>query len=168
MRFKNFFSYVQHQTDRLLWSHRCYAWVYMNDIVIFSRTLTDHLKHLHVMFQLFAKKRISISSKKSFINYSSVILLDQKIDDFDLTISVEKLKTIISLNFSQTLHMLDIYLDIINWLRNYVSYYAQIVESLQRCKTELSVNLLKNNLNARWSKIDKRTFEFIKLKVRFF
>ncbi len=72
----------------------------MNDIVIFSKTLKDHLKHLHVVFQLFSKKRISILSKKSFIDYSSVILLDQKVDDFDLTISVEKLKTITSLNFS--------------------------------------------------------------------
>lgn len=140
----------------------------MNDIVIFSRTLKDHLKHLHVVFQLFSKKRVSISSKKSFIDYSSVILLDQKVDDFDLTISVEKLKTIISLDFSWTLHALNIYLNMIDWLRNYVSYYAQIVESLQRRKTELSVNLLKNNLNTHWSKINKRTFELIKLKVRFF
>ncbi len=140
----------------------------MNDIVIFSRTLKDHLKHLHVVFQLFSKKRVSISSKKSFIDYSSVILLDQKVDDFDLTISVEKLKTIISLDFSWTLHALNIYLNMIDWLRNYVSYYAQIVESLQRRKTELSVNLLKNNLNTYWSKINKRTFELIKLKVRFF
>jgi len=168
MRFKNSSSYVQHQTDQLLWSHWCYAQVYMNDIVIFSRTLKDHLKHLHVMFQLFSKKRVSISSKKSFIDYSSVILLNQKVDDFDLTISVEKLKTIISLDFSRTLRALNIYLDMIDWLRNYVSYYAQIVESLQRCKTELSVNLLKNNLNARWSEINKRTFESIELKVRFF
>jgi len=86
----------------------------MNDIVIFSRTLKDHLKHLHVMFQLFSKKKVSISSKKLFIDYSSVILLNQKVDDFDLTISVEKLKTIISLDFSRTLRALNIYLDMID------------------------------------------------------
>jgi len=126
------------------------------------------LKHLHAVFQLFSKKRVSISSKKSFIDYSSIILLNQKVNDFNLTISVEKLKTIISLDFSWTLRALNIYLNIIDWLRNYVSYYAQIVESLQRHKTKLSVDLLKNNLNAHWSEIDKRAFESIKLKVRFF
>ncbi len=168
MKFKNSSSYVQRQIDRLLWSHQRYAWAYMNDIVIFSRTLKNHLKHLHVVFRLFLKKRISISSKKSFIDYSSVILLDQKVDDFDLTTSVEKLKIITSLNFSWTLRALNIYLDMIEWLRNYVSYYAQIVESLQRRKTDLSVNLLKNNLNAHWSEISKRIFKLIELKIRFF
>ncbi len=124
MKFKNSSSYVQHQIDQLLWSHRRYAQAYMNDIVIFSRTLKNHLKHLHVMFKLFSKKRISISSKKPFIDYSSVILLDQKVNDFDLTTLVKKLKIITSLNFSWTLRALNIYLDMIEWLRNYVSYYA--------------------------------------------
>lgn len=111
IKFKNSSSYVQRQIKWLLWSHWRYARAYMNDIVIFSRTLKNHLKHLHVVFRLFSKKRISISSKKSFIDYSSVILLDQKVDDFDLTTSVEKLKIITSLNFSWTLHALNIYLN---------------------------------------------------------
>ncbi len=100
MKFKNSSLYVQHQTDWLLWYHQRYAQVYINDIVIFSRTLKDNLKHLHAVFQLFSKKRVSISSKKSFINYSSMILLNQKVNNFDLIISVEKLKTITSLDFS--------------------------------------------------------------------
>ncbi len=55
MKFKNSSSYVQRQIDRLLWSHRRYARAHMNNIVIFSRTLKNHLKHLHVVFRLFYK-----------------------------------------------------------------------------------------------------------------
>jgi len=39
---------------------------------------------------------------------------------------------------------------------------------LQRRKTDLLINLLKNNSNACWSEINKRIFESIKLKIRFF
>lgn len=152
MSFKNSSSYVQRQTDRILRSHWDYAKVYMNNIIIFSRSLKDHLNHLKVIFELFASLWILLSSSKTFLNYSFIILLKQKMNDFDLVTTIEKLKTITKLWFSATLNELNIYLDLIKWLQNYVQSYAQIIKSLQRRKILLLKQVLKE-----LSKFRKRT-----------
>ena len=81
---------------------------------MFNRTLKKHLIHLHVVFQLLDSYDISLSSKKSFLNYSIVTLLKQKVDVFDFIIAIDKLKIISKLNFLYTLKNLKIYLKLID------------------------------------------------------
>lgn len=96
--------------------------------------------------------RISLSFRKAFLDYSFVTLLEQKVNELDLVTTAEKLKAIIKLKFSATLKKLNIYLDLIDWLRDYVQSYAQIVKLLQKRKTLLLRQILKN-----LSKFRKRT-----------
>jgi len=155
MRFKNSLSYVQRQTDKILRSHRVYAKVYMNDIVIFSHTLEKHLKHLHAIFSLFRRLHVCLAPMKSFLEYSFVFLLEQKIDDFELTTSTKKLVVISSFRFPQSFKKLETYIELIEYLRNYVSYYAQMAESLQKRKTALSREVSKGLDNARKTKTSR-------------
>ncbi len=76
--FENFPAYVQRQTDRLLRPFRAFARAYVDDIVIFSKPLEEHLRHLAAIFSLFVKKGISIKPSKAFLGYSTVQLLGQK------------------------------------------------------------------------------------------
>ena len=57
---------------------------------------------------------INFSSKKSFLNYFTVALLNQKIDAFDFIIVNEKLNAITRLNFSYTFKNLKTYFDLID------------------------------------------------------
>ena len=66
----------------------------MDDVVIFSETLDDHVKYLRFIFKLFAKYNILINPKKIFLGYLFVNLLGQKVDSLELTTSEEKLKAI--------------------------------------------------------------------------
>ena len=137
MNYKNSSTYVQRQIDRLLREYRHFARAYVNDIVVFSRTKIEHEAHLRKVFSMLDKNNISIKSIKIFLSYSSVSLLDQKIDSLDLITSEEKLKTIVKLRFFRTLRQLETYLDLIDWLRDYIAHYADIFKSLQDKKIEL-------------------------------
>ena len=110
MRFKNSSSYVQRRIDAILRDFRDFARVYVNDIVVFFNILEKHITHLHSMFQRLNFYDISLFFKKFFLDYSTIALLDQKVDVFDLIIAIDKLKIIIKLNFSYTLKNLKIYL----------------------------------------------------------
>lgn len=92
----------------------------MNDIVIFSQNLDEHFKHLRVIFTLFITLRICLTLKKIFQKYFSVNLLEQKINDLKLITAANKLAAIIKLKFLITLNKLDTYLDLTDWLCNYV------------------------------------------------
>ncbi len=92
---------------------------------------------MRAVLGLFVKFNVSVNLKKAFINYSSVKLLGQKINSFELATNKEKLKAITSLKFLYTLNVLKHYLGFTDWLRQFISYYAFITKPLLDRKTEL-------------------------------
>jgi len=56
--------------------YRSFAHVYVDNIVIFSKTFDKHVEHLYTIFDLFNSKRIILLTKKFYLEYSIVTLLD--------------------------------------------------------------------------------------------
>ena len=134
MKFKNSSTYVQRQIDRLFRQHRAYARVYVDDIVMFSRIKKKHETHFRVVFQILKKNNISIKFIKTFLDYSSISLLNQKVNFLNLVTTIEKLKIIVKLRFSNNLRQLKSYLNFIDWMRDYISFYVDISKFLQKRK----------------------------------
>jgi hypothetical protein len=103
--------------------------------------MTKHVTHLIKIFEILIENEISINSKKTFIEYSSIQLLEQRVDSLNLFTDEEKLKAIAKLKFSRILKQLKTYLDLIEWMREYVLNYASVSQSLQDRK----ILLLKNS-----------------------
>jgi hypothetical protein len=141
MNYKNSSSYVQRQTNLMLKNLRDFVKAYMNDIIIFFKTLNDHFLHLREIFQRLWHYNVVLNLKKIFLKYSFIILLNQIVDVLKLTIAEEKLVAIVNLIFLLTLKKLKIYLNLTRYLRVYVSWYVQASESLQNRK----ILLLKNS-----------------------
>src|SRR5439155_14622072 len=109
MKFINSVSYVQHQINDILQSLHEFVQAYINDIIMFSKTLKKHKNHLHYFFFLLIERNIVINSKKTFIRFLIIQFLDQKVSFFSLTITKEKMKIITKLKFSRNLINLEIY-----------------------------------------------------------
>ena len=134
MKFKNSSLYVQRKIDNIFRVFRNFARVYVDDIVIFNNTLEKHVVHFHSIFELLNSYDISLFSKKSFFDYFIVAFLEQKMNVFDFIIVVDKLEIIVKLNFFYILKNFETYLKFIEWLREFVSFYAQKIDALQRRK----------------------------------
>ena len=137
MGYKNSPPYVQRKIDALLRTVRRFARAYVDDIVVFSRTLEEHKAHLHEVFSILDSYGIRLAPKKSYLGYPTVALLGQKVDAFGLTITADKLAAIANLRFPRTLKDLEGYLGFTGWLRNYIAWYAQKSDPLQKRKTML-------------------------------
>jgi hypothetical protein len=87
------------------------------------------------MFQRLWHYNVALNLKKAFLKYSSIILLNQKMNVFDLIIAEKKLTIIINLTFSIILKKLKKYLNLIEYFRVYVSWYSQTLQFLQNRKT---------------------------------
>jgi tRNA isopentenyl-2-thiomethyl-A-37 hydroxylase MiaE len=90
------------------------AKAYIDDVVVFSKTLNDHLEHFDKVFVLFQKMNITLKTIKTYLEYLTIALLDQKVDNLDLFTIENKLKTIAKMSFSKTLKDLKIYLNATN------------------------------------------------------
>lgn len=137
MKYKRSFSYVQRQTDAMLRSYWKFIRAYIDDIIIFSLILKNHLQHLQDVFDLFRAWRVSLISNKSFLSYSLIILLDQRVNSLRMFTFKNKIKVIISLQFSDNLRNLETFLNLIEWLCFLISWYAQRAWFLQERKTIL-------------------------------
>lgn len=138
MSYWNSSAYVQWMIDRILQKQHDYAKAYVDDIVVFSTTLTEHISHLWNVFQTLVAKKICLLPQKSFLGYSSVHLLEQHVDTLSLVTAEAKLITIKNLFFSQTLTQLKCYLDLTGYLHQYIPHYAAILKPLQQCKMSLN------------------------------
>ena len=141
--FKNFFSYVQRQSDIMFKPFRSFCRMYMNDIVVFSKIFEKHFKHLAQIFQFFNNKNIMVFSKKSFLAFSSIILFGQRVNNLRMFTTAKKIKTILNLSFPIILKKLNYFLEFIEWLRINIEKYAQLAGSLQAKKTDLIRNINK-------------------------
>ena len=104
---------------------------YINNIIIFLKTIQKHIKYLKIIFDLFFKKFIKLKLKKLFIDYSSVILLNYQINSFILFKVEEKITTIYNLEFFKNLTKLKYYIELTDFLQYYVSYFIIIVNILK-------------------------------------
>ena len=171
MSYQKFSLYTQYMMNMIFHSHKFFICCYIDDIVIFSKILENHFQHLNTIFSLFNKLEITFKKIKTHLDYSSIILLDQQVDDFDMTSSKKQIAALQDLSFSKTLKNLKIYLDLTEWFYQYISYYAQWTELLQNRKTALLCkdstadqtrkNYLKKILISDVSKFEKKIFEFI-------
>ena len=137
MKYRNSSAYVQRQINSMFKFFKKFVRAYVNDVVIFFNSLKKHFRHLTQIFKLFKKMNVIIKISKTFLKYSTIALLDQKVNNLNITITNEKLVAIQSLRFFISLKHLKTYFDKIEYLRQYVSYYAQKAKLLQNRKTRL-------------------------------
>ena len=97
-----------------------------------------------------------VEFKIFFLKYLFIILLKQIVNAFEMIISKKELIVIVKLFFSKTFKNLKTYLKMINWRKNYFSFYVQMSNFLQQRK----ILLLKNDSIKK--KFRKR-FSFIKI-----
>ena len=138
MGFKNSPPYVQRQIERILRKQGCwkFARAFVDDVVIFSKSLEEHLEHLDCVFAAFDEMNLTLSGKKCFLGFPSIELLGQHVNRLGVSTSQQKLEAIAKLKFPTHVKELEHYLGLTGWLRNYIPYYAQLAEPLQRAKTE--------------------------------
>ena len=142
MGYKGSPTYVQRQTDAMLRPLRKFARAFVDDIVVFSHTLTEHLEHLNQLFSLLRAKNVSLAPTKSFLGYPSVMLLGQRVDSLGMTTAEEKIQAITALKFPRTLRELETFLGLTGWLRSSIPRYAQRAQPLQDRKTRLTQEIL--------------------------
>lgn len=137
MGFRNSPPHVQRYMDKILRPWKDSTKAYVDDIVIASDNMDDHLRDVERVFQLFAEKRISLSAKKSFLAYPSVQLLGFEVNALGLCNTEERVAALRSIPFPKTLGELDRWLGLTGFLRHLCPQYAARIDPLQKRKTQL-------------------------------
>ena len=128
-----------------------FALVYIDNIVIFSKTFDDHLDHLNQVFKAVAETGITLTTTKCHFTYQSLLLLGQKVSRLGLSTHMEKVSAILNLEALKNIHDLQIFLGMMVYFSAYIPFYAWIAAPL--------FNLLKKDNKWEWMKIHTEALE---------
>lgn len=111
-----------------------YLWifclVYIDDIVVYSKSFEDHIVHLDKVLGAIECSGITLSPTKCHMFYDSILLLGHKVSHLGLSMHLEKVRTIAELHRPGKLSELQTFLGMIVYFSAFIPFYADICSPL--------------------------------------
>ena len=139
-----------------------YLWifclVYIDDIVVFSKSYEEHIHHLDKVLEAIEQAGITLSPNKCHLFYGSILLLGHKVSRLGLSTHAEKVKAILELERPRKLSQLQTFLGMVVYFSAFIPYYASICAPL--------FNLLRKNNRWKWGAEEEHAFQAAKDALR--
>src|SRR6195952_3899516 len=107
-----------------------FLWVYIDDILIYSDTEEDHLKHISMVCDKLKEARFYASRKKSEIFAKSMDVLGHIIDEEGLKASPEMIARIEAWTTPKNKKQLQEFLGVVNYISQFIPHLASITAPL--------------------------------------
>ncbi|CAF1526076.1 unnamed protein product [Adineta steineri] len=112
----------------------CYdfARVYLDDVIIYSTTLQQHLHHLNLVFTIFNSNKIVLSPTKCEIAVTKVEFLGHIVSEHTLTPTTTAIQVILDLREPRTLKEANKFLGGLAYYRKFVPEFARLAAPLHK------------------------------------
>ena len=136
--------------------------VFVDDIVVFSRTWEEHLQHLDAVLKAVSKAQMTLKLKKCFFGKRELEFLGVIIGKDGVRADPEKVKAVQEFVPPKTIRQLRSFLGMATQLRRFIKGYASIARPLTL--------LLRDDAKPRWKKMvftvtEKTAFDDLKLAM---
>ena len=125
-------AYFQQLISRVLQDCRDFAMVYLDDIIIFSRTPEEHLKHIEIIFQKLKAAGLKLKESKCDFFKSEIHYLGHLISDKGIQPLPEKLDTIRNMPYPRTPKEIKQFLGLTGYYRKFVPCFSEISRPLAK------------------------------------
>ncbi|CAF4336420.1 unnamed protein product, partial [Rotaria sordida] len=121
-------------------SCRQFALVYIDDIVVLSRSFEEHLEHIQQSLSILLKYNFQLNPAKCNIFHQHIDYLSHTISEFGVKPNNEKIQAIIKLREPSTLAEANKFLGAISWYQKFIPQFATVAAPFHRV-----TNLTKPN-----------------------
>jgi hypothetical protein len=147
-------STFQNTMNALFQEHlRRFVIVFFDDILVYSKTLEDHITHLEAVFNCLLEHQFFLKQSKCTLAQPSISYLGHIVSSIGVGPDPEKIKAMVEWPAPKNLKQLRGFLGLTGFYRKFVSQYARIAAPL--------TNLLKRDAFA-WSQDAQSAFEALK------
>lgn len=126
MGLKNSPPTFQKVMNDTLQSCRQFAFVYLDDIIVFSKSPDEHLMHLDQMFSALLSKHFVLNPPKCEIMVSTINYLGHTINEMTITPLDDKIQAIINIHEPNTLARANKFLGALSWYRKFIPNFATL------------------------------------------
>ncbi len=130
---------------------------YLDDIMIFSKTLADHNKHVRHVCEKLKQHKLSVNKKKCLFFQTKIAWLGYVISENGIEVDQNKISTILEWPIPKNTT------DILSFL-GFTGYYRKFIEKYSHIALPLT-ELLKKNISFFWTAKQQQAFETLKQKL---
>ena len=146
-----FQHFIQDVLGELIGDH---VQVYLDDIIIYSNNLEDHIVHVKNVLSLLIKNGLYVKKEKCEFHVKETTFLGFTISVNGLTMDQNKVKSIIEWPTPKNVKELQSFLGLCNFYRRFIKNFAEIMEPLRI--------LLKKNSEYIWNDQAENAFKNLK------
>uniref|UniRef100_A0A3Q2EG98 Gypsy retrotransposon integrase-like protein 1 n=1 Tax=Cyprinodon variegatus TaxID=28743 RepID=A0A3Q2EG98_CYPVA len=107
-----------------------FVFVYIDDILIYSRTLSEHIHHVRLVLQRLLENRLFVKAEKCEFHKHSVTFLGLILEGGQVRSDPEKIKAVLNWPVPETRRELQRFLGFANFYRCFIRGYSQIAAPL--------------------------------------
>lgn len=134
-----------------------YTYVYVDDIIIYSPTFEDHMKHIEDVLIRLKKAGLTINTEKSLFAQTELDFLGHRITAKGVTMQEEKVKAIRDWPVPRSKSDLHRFIGTCGWYREFIEDYATLAEPLTK--------LLGKNKPFIWNETHMDVFNRLKTRM---
>lgn len=107
--------------------------VYLDDVIIFSKSLPEHIEKLRVVFNRFRKTNLKVQLDKSHFLRKEVLYLGHTITSEGLKPNNDKIDAVLRYPLPETVTQIKSFLGLIGYYRKFIKDFAKITRPLTAC-----------------------------------
>jgi transposase InsO family protein len=146
---------VQRTMCRLFNKCTTFVAVFVDDIIVFSKTMSDHTQHVKQAIQLLNEANLKMNADKCHYAQRSVEILGHIISAAGIKVSLNKLKDDKHFQLPVTSKHIESDLGFFNFFRNFIPNYAALTAPLERIRKS-------HDLTAVWNEEHAQVYKTLK------
>jgi hypothetical protein len=132
---------------------------FINDILVYSNTFEDHLKHLEKVFQALQNASLKLNKEKSHFIQEKVTFLEHTISAEGNKPDLHNTQKIKNYPQPQSVTQVREFLGLVGYYRDFIFNYAHHAEPLT------DITRSKKNPKFKWTTAAQTAFEYLKQKI---
>ena len=132
---KNAGACFQRNINLILRELADFSYVYMDDVIVFSRTAEEHLQHLRHLFQRLSDHHIVVNKEKCTFANKMVRFLGHDVSEEGITVPIDKVQTMLDFPVPKTKKELERFLGLYAFVHKFIKNASSIVSPLHDLRT---------------------------------
>ncbi|KRH93336.1 pol polyprotein, partial [Pseudoloma neurophilia] len=142
----------QRYMDTLFKGMEHFVLPYLDDLIIFSKTREEHVKHIKEVFNVLSKAQVVLNKSKCQFFRKELIILGNRISKGSVSPDPSKIKTIQAHKLPTTIQELRSFLGLVNFCREYLPRLSEVANplfALLKGKTQKSKAQITHSLKSK-------------------
>ena len=128
--------------------HLDYVAVYIDDIVIHSKTVHEHRSHVTGVIRILTENKLRINFDKSVFGAKSISVLGRTIDEYGVRVNPQKMTSVHDFPVPVTGKQIESFIGLVNYFRKHIPCYAEVAAPLEALRKDIKVSFNTEQLKS--------------------